>query len=168
VRAIGFTPARRTVDLASSTTTSVSWALDRQAPQLPTVRVLAGSRLERNGFRARARAGHGSFLTESQIAAMGGATSMDVIRRAPGIMIEYRNAGARSIRVVTLRSSVGRRCIPNLFVDGGLWLDGWDQVANFLMKADVLAVEVYASTFTIPPQFDRHNGCGSVVIWTRQ
>ena len=93
---------------------------------------------------------------------------MDVIRRAPGLSIEYRNAGPRSVRVVTMRSSEGRRCVPTLYVDGGLWMDGWDQFGNFLMKADIQAVEVYSSTFTIPPQFDRHTRCGSVVIWTRQ
>jgi hypothetical protein len=54
-----------------------------------------------------------------------------------------------------------------LFVDGGLWLEGWGQVGNFLMKADVQAMEVYSSTISIPLQFDRRNGCGSVVIWTR-
>jgi carboxypeptidase family protein len=167
VRAIGFTPARHAVHLASSASTDVNWALDRRAAQLPTVRVLGGSRLDRNGFRARARAGHGSFLNEAQIAAMGGATGMDVLRRAPGLTLEYRTISRRTIRVPTLRSSDGRRCVPNLFVDGGIWMDGWDQVGNFLMKADILAIEVYASTFTIPPQFDRHTSCGSVVIWTR-
>jgi len=167
VRAIGFTPARRAVDLTSNSSTSVTWDLDRRAPQLPTVRVLGGSRLDRNGFTARSRQGHGSFLNDAQITRMGGATGMDVIRRAPGLTIEYRNAGARSVRVVTMRSSEGRRCVPTLYVDGGLWMDGWEQFGNFLMKSDIQAVEVYASTFTIPLQFDRHNGCGSVVIWTR-
>lgn len=168
VRAIGFTPARRTVDLASNTSTAVNWALDRRAAALPTVRVLGSSRLDRNGFRARAREGRGSFVTEAQIAKMGGATGMDVLRRAPGLTLEYRYSNRRSVRVVTMRSLEGRRCIPNLYVDGGLWFDGWEQVANFLMKADIQAIEVYSSTFTVPPQFDRHNGCGSVVIWTRQ
>ena len=69
--------------------------------------------------------------------------------------------------MVTMRKFGADRCVPNLYVDGGLWMEGWDQVANFLMKADVVAVEVYASTLTVPPHFDRHNGCGSVVIWTR-
>jgi hypothetical protein len=168
VRAIGFTAARRTVDLLSNANTSASWELDRQAPLLPTVKVLAGSRLERNGFNARSRGGHGSFLTEARIANMGGATAMDIIQRAPGLMPSYRSADrGRMFKVVTMRSSGGNRCVPTLFVDGGLWMEGWEQFGNFLMKADLQAVEVYSSVFTIPPQFDRHNGCGSVVIWTR-
>lgn len=167
VRAIGFTPARRGVDLESNGVTTVTWDLDRRAAELPTVTVLGGSRLERNGFRARSRQGHGSFLSESQIAAMSGFTGMDVLRRAPGLMMEYRNTSRGSLRVVTMRSAGRRRCVPNLFVDGGPWVDGWDQFGNFLMKADIQALEVYPSTITVPPQFDRHNGCGSVVIWTR-
>ena len=167
VRAIGFTPARRTVDLGSNVATSVTWDLDRRAAELPKVTVLGGSRLERNGFQARARQGHGSFLSESQIAAMSGFTGMDVLRRAPGLMMEYRNTARGSLRVVTMRSAGRRRCVPNLFVDGGPWVDGWDQFGNFMMKADIQAVEVYPSTITVPPQFDKHNGCGSVVIWTR-
>lgn len=167
VRAIGFTPARRAVDLGSNVATTVTWDLDRRAAELPKVTVLGGSRLERNGFRERARQGHGSFLSESQIASMSGFTGMDVLRRAPGLMMEYRNTTRGSLRVVTMRSAGRRRCVPNLFVDGGPWVDGWDQFGNFLMKADIQAVEVYSSTFTVPPQFDKHNGCGSVVIWTR-
>jgi hypothetical protein len=168
VRAIGFTAARRTVDLASNASTSATWELDRRAPLLPTVKVLGGSRLDRNGFTARARQAHGSFLTESRIANMGGATAMDIIQRAPGLMPSYRSGGnGRMIKVVTMRSSGGKRCVPTLFVDGGLWMEGWEQFGNFLMKADLQAVEVYSSTIMLPPQFDRHNGCGSVVIWTR-
>jgi hypothetical protein len=132
------------------------------------VTVLGGSRLERNGFLARERQGHGSFLNEAQIAAMGGFSAMDVLQRAPGLMPSFQRVqGGRSVRVVTMRASGPNRCVPNLFVDGGLWIQGWEQVGNFLMKAEVVAVEVFASTITVPPQFDRHNGCGSVVIWTR-
>ena len=166
-RAIGFTPARRAVDLASNASTTVTWELDRRPARLPTVTVLGGSRLERNGFMARAREGRGSFLNAAQIERMGGATAMDILGRAPGLTLEYRNIGGRSVRVPTMRNW-GARCTPTVFVDGGLWIDGWDQVANFLMKVDVQAIEVYSSMLTIPPQFDRHNGCGSVVIWTRQ
>ena len=167
VRAIGFTAARRAVDLATNASTTVTWELDRRPAQLPTVTVLGGSRLERNGFMARARQGHGSFLNDAQIERMGGATAMDVLGRATGLTLEYRNSGGGRVRVPTMRSWGRRRCVPTLFVDGGLWMEGWGQVGNFLMKVDVQAVEVYSSTITIPPQFDRHNQCGSVVIWTR-
>jgi hypothetical protein len=167
IRAIGYTVARRSLELQSNTSTTATWTLDRRAAQLPTVTVLGGSRLERNGFIARARQGHGYFLTEAKIASMSGAMAMDVIERAPGLLPSYRNLGGRMVRVVTVRSSGRNRCIPTLFVDGGLWIEGWEQFGNFLMKADVAGVEVYSSTMTIPPQFDRHNGCGSVVVWTR-
>jgi len=145
----------------------VTWELDRRPAQLPTVTVLGGSRLERNGFMARARQGHGSFLNEAQIEKMGGFSAMDVLGRLPRLTLEYRNSGGVRVRVPTMRRSGRSRCVPALFVDGGLWLEGWGQVGNFLMKVDVQAVEVYSSIITIPPQFDRHNGCGSVVIWTR-
>lgn len=173
IRAIGFTAARRTVDLATSASTTVTWELDRGPAQLPTVTVRGGSRLERNGFNARARQGHGSFLTEAQIEKMGGFSAMDVLGRVTGLTLEYRNSGGArggrgtSVRVPTMRKWGQSRCVPAVFVDGGLWLEGWGQVGNFLTKADVQAIEVYSSLLTIPPQFDRRNGCGSVVIWTR-
>lgn len=168
IRAIGFTPARRAVDLSSNGATTVTWDLDRRAAALPTVTVLGGSRLERNGFMARRRQGHGSFFNESQIAKMGGFTAMDVLRRAPGLQTSYiRTAGGGSVRAVTMRTMGRKRCIPSLFVDGGVWLDGWGQVENFLMKVDLVAVEVYPSRLTVPVQFDRGGECGSVVIWTR-
>jgi hypothetical protein len=99
---------------------------------------------------------------------MGGFTALDVLRRASGLLTSYRrSATGGSVRVVTMRTTGRARCIPNLYVDGGLWLDGWGQVESFFMKGDLAGIEVYPSRLTVPPQFDRGGECGSVVIWTR-
>jgi len=62
----------------------------------------------------------------------------------------------------------GGRCTPNLFIDGVIWFDGWDLIASFFLKEDVVGIEVYPSLGSTPPQFDKANGWGSVVIWMRR
>ena len=58
-------------------------------------------------------------------------------------------------------------CVPNLFIDGVSYPGAWDQLLNFLHKTEIVGVEVYNFTVSMPMQFDRGNGCGSVVVWTR-
>lgn len=166
IRAIGFTPIRRTVDLASSGLTEVMLQLDRRARELPTVRVLGNARLERTGFFDRVREGHGKYLNEEQLNRMGGAMAIDVLWRAPGLIPRYFRSQGRSVRGVVMRRSGPGVCVPNLFIDGFTYPGAWDQVLNFLHKTEVVAVEVYTSTISMPAQFDR-GGCGSVVVWTR-
>lgn len=166
VRAIGFTPTRRSVDLISGAN-DVTLALDRRATPLPMVTVLGSARLERAGFFQRARQGHGRFLTEQQINRMGGAMAMDVLWHAPGLIPHYFRTQGRAIRGVVMRRSGPGVCVPNLFIDGFSYPGSWEQLTNFLHKTEIVGVEVYTSTISMPMQFDRASGCGSVVVWTR-
>jgi hypothetical protein len=167
IRAIGFTPTRRSVDLTSSDANEVTLLLDRRATPLPTVTVLGNARLERTGFFDRAKRGHGKFLTEQQINKMAGAMAIDVLWRAPGLIPRYFRSQGRSIRGVVMRRSGPGTCVPNLFLDGFNFPGAWDQLRDFLHKTEVVAVEVYTSTISLPAQFDRGGGCGAVVVWTR-
>ena len=69
--------------------------------------------------------------------------------------------------MMTIRSPSGR-CYPNLYIDGMRSFEYWDVVDTFFLKDDVVGIEVYQGYGSIPSQFDPHNGCGSVVVWTRQ
>jgi hypothetical protein len=93
--------------------------------------------------------------------------AMDVLWRAPGLIPRYFRSQGRSIRGVVMRRSGPGTCVPNLFLDGFNYPGAWDQLQNFLHKTEVVAVEVYTSTISMPMQFDRGSGCGSVVVWTR-
>jgi hypothetical protein len=166
IRAIGFPPTRRSVDLASSGVSEVTLQLDRRAVSLPTVKVLGNTRLERTGFFQRARQGHGNYLTEEQLARKGGAMAIDVLWHTPGLIPQFLSAQGRSIRAVVMRRSGPGTCLPHLFIDGVTYPGAWDQLVNFLHKTEIVAVEVYTSTISMPMQFDR-GGCGSVVVWTR-
>ena len=166
IRAIGFTPTRRSVDLASGANEFVL-EIDRRATPHPTVTVLGNARLERMGFFQRARQGHGTYLSEQQINRMGGAMAMDVLWRAPGLIPRYFRSQGRSIRGVVMRRSGPGVCVPTLFIDGFAYPGAWDQLREFLHKTEIVAVEVYTSTISMPMQFDRGGGCGSVVVWTR-
>jgi hypothetical protein len=169
VRAIGYTPTRRVADLRSGTTNEVIIELDKSAPSLPTVTVLGSSRLERAGFLDRQKRGFGYFVDEAWIERQSGGMAMDVIERAPGLIPEFiRGTGGRTIRAVVMRKSGPGYCFPKLFVDGFSYAGGWEDLRTFVHKTEIVGIEVYTSSVSVPVQFDGHNGCGSVVVWTRR
>jgi hypothetical protein len=169
VRAIGFTPTRRVVDLRSSVTSEAVLELDKGAPSLPTVHVLGAPRLERAGFLDRQKRGFGYFVDEAWVARQSGGMAMDIIERAPGLIPEYiRGTGGRTIRAVVMRNSGPGRCFPKLFVDGFSYAGGWEDLRTFVHKSEIVGIEVYTSAVSVPVEFDGHNGCGSVVVWTRR
>jgi hypothetical protein len=174
VRAIGFAPSRRGVDLASTRITDVVLTIDRRVTTLPSVTVLgAANRTSRTGFAERERQGLGHFLNNAQIEHMGGVDLMGVLWRAPGLHPLFFQVHGRTVRRVVMRGTPtisnggGIDCVPNLFVDGALMIDYWDEIESFFMKNQIAGIEVYDAFGTIPPQFDRVNGCGSVVVWTK-
>ena len=98
---------------------------------------------------------------------------MDVLWRAPGLWPVFREINGRAVKRVTMRGTPttgnggATHCVPNLYVDGALMIDFWDEIQSFFMKNQIAGVEVYTAFGTIPSQFDRANGCGSVVVWTK-
>jgi hypothetical protein len=174
VRALGFAPRRVAIDLPSAEPAEALVTLDRNASELPNVRVLGRTVRARSGFEERRRRGLGYFLDAERIDRMGGSTAMDLLFRAPGLTTRYvRSPTGGLVRRVTMRGMLSVRnpsghCIPNLYIDGMVWQEAWDELDTFFLKQDVVGIEVYQGYGSIPAQFDRANGCGSVVMWTRR
>ena len=75
------------------------------------------------------------------------------------------------IPIVKMKVSRDVQCLPNFFVNGIAWapsLPGQAQMGmqSVLDLATVKGIEVYTPS-AIPPMFDRHTPCGSVLIWTK-
>lgn len=164
VRAIGYYPARRAVNVFTGAP-DVHVALPTFRAVLDTVRVIAARWRDdyRVGFEARRQTGLGRFLTAEQIARRDLNVASDLFRGIAGIAMEQG--------LIKLRRG-DSDCSPAFFLDGvsipgavGDELSAED-IDSWVRPHEIAAVEVY--TDIVPPQFHRIQlGCGAIVIWTK-
>jgi hypothetical protein len=162
-RAIGYQPMRIVVDVPGADTAIADITLEALVATVDTMRV-RGDRVsvQMAEFEKRRRAGFGSFIDENQLNTRSPIFMADIFRTVPGISIA---SGQSAQGRVLMRGNAGT-CAPAVFLngmnvpvpDGNL-----DAIVN---SQEVMAVEVYSRTSSVPPQFDSRNGCGSIVVWT--
>ncbi|MBX3147332.1 MAG: carboxypeptidase regulatory-like domain-containing protein [Gemmatimonadales bacterium] len=168
-RALGFTPFRRQVDVASGGGLSIDVALAPLAPELPELNVtVSAAAAAWNGFEARRLRGMaGHFITREQITRRGSLRVEDLLRTAPGIRVEQ--VGGSDYRIVALRSGSGlSQCQPAIFVDSfKIPLDPESGFSLPVSPHEVLGIEVHNSTSSAPPEYQLAGGsCGVILIWT--
>jgi hypothetical protein len=171
VRAIGYYPDRRPVDVLPSMP-SVLVRMATFESVLDTMKISASMLrgADEGGFEQRRRSsGSGRFLTEQDIRRRAPTEISDIFKSVSGVY--HTPDGINSS--VKMRSAFGSfgggdgRCDPNVFIDGNSIpaavsdLDGW------LRPTDISSIEVYPDA--PPPQFQvALSGCGSIVIWTKR
>lgn len=164
VRRIGFRPETVAVQAsAEPLVVHLTRTLQMIRPVLVTADMNEFSPL--NQVRKRAReSGNGRFLFRNDFMKMNPAEFTDIMRRIPGVQIVRTQTNPET---VWLRQN---HCIPLYFLDGiailGLPLD-----PNTVPVSTIEAIEVYASAALVPPEFRgpmSAQGCGSILIWTRQ
>jgi TonB-dependent Receptor Plug Domain/Carboxypeptidase regulatory-like domain len=164
VRAVGYYPARRAVDVVLGAA-PVTVALSTFKAVLDTVRVTASRLVDRNysGFEDRRRSGAGLYLTAKDLMRRGAVEISDVFRNLPGIREEDDSTGSR---VITMRGSFGGYCSPAFYVNGlPMFTLSAFEIDNMVRVKDVRAIEVYTDA-TVPPQFQvALSGCGAILIW---
>lgn len=163
VRAVGFYPVRRAVEVVADPP-MVTTAMQTMRAVLDTVRVVANrSRLRGTGFDERRRSGMGRYITSEDLAHRLLINTSDVFRTVPGMQLDRQPLGDTQLSV---RGPFGR-CRPTFVVDGhmmrGLTADDIDA---FVHPDEIAGVEVYTGAM-VPPQFQEGlTGCGTIVIWT--
>jgi hypothetical protein len=165
VRALGFYPERRRIDVVANTP-PVRVALSTLKAVLDTVRISATRTFnrDRNGFEARHRSGVGRFLTAEDIARRAFINTSDLFTNLPGIRLDRTAFDETSLQ---MRGAFGW-CSPAFFIDG-MYMRGLSSsdVDDFVRPQDVANVEIYTES-SAPPQFQPiMSGCGSIVIWTK-
>jgi hypothetical protein len=165
VRAVGFYPVRRPIDVVAGAA-PVRVALSTLKAVLDTVKVMAARRGDRNGFEERRRTGAGRYVTAEMIARQRAVNASDLLRNLAGVLLDgdaFRMRG------------VGGGCTPAVFLDGRLFdRIGPADIDDWMRPDQVKAIEVYSEN-TVPPQFRQPPGradqevdpCGSIVIWTK-
>jgi hypothetical protein len=165
VRRIGFEPVEVPVDVSAATPRDLTVQLADFVPVLDTVVVTAMLRdlgLQRVGFAQRRKTGMGRYLGPEEIERRRASHFIDLFTTFP--MLRRSTYADGRPALVGRPSGLGNGCV-NYFVDDMPWLGGG--VEDFIMPAEVGAIEVYSAAFT-PGQF-RQGGapCETVVVWTK-
>jgi len=170
-RAIGYVPGQHIADIVEFRHDVAEFVLvDVSAYLLDTVHVAAIRRLDavaRDGFERRRRTGSGYFLDESVLDTMHATTFRDLVRRVPGIRF---TRGTRldetSQEHVEFMSGQGGPCLPAIYVNGAMLVQGKTDLDVIIHPASVLRIEAYYRGVAIPAEFGSSQTCGVLAIWT--
>jgi hypothetical protein len=172
VRRMGYEQTTVDLTLRAGQTDSLVVALSAIAQSLAGVLVedesMTRSKRLLAGFWERRSRGFGHFYTREEIEKRDPHDFTDIVRMTPSISVV--NVNGR--KVIRFSRSPGIRgdCPPQYWVDG---MRIENATPDEFPPQDVEAIELYAGSATIPPQFAprvqtiRNQTCGVVVIWTR-
>jgi hypothetical protein len=147
-----------------------TFVLDARQQYLDTVKVTAERVVDapwRDDFLARQRRGFGHFLDEGQVERRRALYVSDLLRELPGVLVSPGPFGGRILFRSTSFSQ--RYCSPDLFVNGTYIpiASQGESVESFVATHQIRAVEVYTRAAEVPAQYQRSNGCGALLVWTR-
>ncbi len=167
VRAVGYYPERRAVDVVAGVP-PIRTALTTLKAVLDTVMVTASRLNDRlaSGFAARSRTGPGRYLTPEEIARRRPIVTSDLFRTIPGLQVDRSTLGDT---FVSMRGIFAERCSPAIYLDGHYMRElSADDIDGWVAPDEVAGIEVYTQG-TVPPQFQPGlSDCGSIVIWTKR
>lgn len=169
VRAVGFYPERRPVDVVADAE-PVNVALGTFKAFLDAVRVTATRTpaADAGGYSERQRrGGMGRFLSSDQIARRNLLETSDMLRTMPGFIGD----GSLTMKGNFSDGTGGHdtECSAEVYIDGHLMRGISAGELDALVKPEQIeGVEVYGTGAPRPPQFDSGmSGCGSLVIWRK-
>lgn len=163
VRALGYYPERRRVDVVASSP-PIEVKLSTLKAVLDTVKIVASRLRNDPGFERRRRSGMGRFVTEEDMKRFPVIQTSDFFTRLPGI----RRDGPQA--KILMRGALGTDgwCEPAVFIDGHeMSFMTAEDIDDWIPPHKVQAIEIY-SEGTAPPEFHPGlRGCGSIVVWTK-
>ena len=161
VRALGFYPDRRRVDVVGESS-AIQVRLSTLKAVLDTVKIVASRLRNDPGFEKRRRMGIGRFITEDDMKRFPVIQTSDFFRRLPGI----RQDGPQA--KVLMRGAFEEWCEPAVFVNGhDMSFMAAEDIDDVVSPKEVAGIEIY-SVGTAPSEFQPGlRGCGSIVIWTK-
>jgi hypothetical protein len=190
VRQLGTWPTVAEVDVPSAGLSELALLVGQRDPSRgPVSPATSGAGGDLTGFQDRRDAGIGKFLTADEIAtAKVQSLPEALLRLSPLVVGGTVRKPSRALElvlraehkpvdevvyvpIVKMKVPGEGQCLPSFFVNGVAWvssLPGLEQMEleSVVELAIVKGVEVYAPP-SIPPMFDRHTLCGSVIIWTK-
>lgn len=169
-RHLGFGAATVPVDLSSHEPKQVTIKLPKFVAFMDPVVVTArrAASLDKVGFTMRKRSGTGYYLGPDQIQSMHPNDLTDILRRVPGLRVNYGPNGDEITSSRGTTSLTGGAGCVQYYVDDMPWQSAMPgDVNNFVNANEVVGVEVYAGPGA-PAQYVRGmQDCTTVVIWTK-
>jgi len=109
------------------------------------------------GYFQRLISGRGRFITREDIERFSPTRITDLLRTVLGIRVHDERPGGEYV-------SSNRGCILPVFLDG---LPVIGMSPNDIPAQEIEGIEIYRSTTETPSRFRGFEGCGALVIWTR-
>jgi hypothetical protein len=169
IRAIGYYPEERTVDLLDGRPVSLQVTLATLRSVLDTVRVSA-SRVysaDSHGFEQRKRSrATGYFFDQDDVRRLRPLTVTQLLNRVQGVTI---TSDAFDSAILMRDFFTGDFCQPTVFIDGMRVTELTARDINMWVRPEELAgMEVYTRSEQAPPEFTTAEACGALVLWTRR
>jgi hypothetical protein len=155
------------MDLQGGDRVALVWRVVPDTQRMQPVQITASPRLasgRQGGFYERMqRHGFGTFITRDQIEKQHPIWTSDLLRSAPGLVVNPRLGGAGN----DVRTTEG--CRPEVFVDGVHYPLFFESVDDVVHPDEIEGIEVYPHAAEVPPEYvvPRSN-CGVIAIWTRR
>jgi len=186
IERLGYATRRLVLTVQAGMPLYVSVTLDAMASELAPVDVQAvqPSRRDLTGFLERSERGFGHHVTRSEFERWNPTTTLDVLRRMPGVRVrpnpEYTWGGGSGIPdsrryivetsrggAISYSPSGGPECPVAYFVDGVMMGNTRDNdIENFLAIHQVEAIESYVGA-QVPVAFQHPEArCGVIAFWT--
>lgn len=172
VRAVGYLPERRTVELLPDAR-PLEIRLSNLKTALDTMRITASRVYARDasGFNRRRVTGAGTYFDSADVARAHVFATSRLLERVNGVQLYGAGMSAR----VFMRQ-FGTYCEPTFIIDGAVFPDLLAGDLDMLVSPEeIVGVEVYTRKTTTPAQFQyitsftrSDQGCGSVIVWTKQ
>jgi hypothetical protein len=171
VRAVGFYPVRRQVNVISGAP-AVNISMSTLKAVLDTVKIVAKALPkgpDDGQFAFRRRSGMGKYITAQDMLRFPVVKTSDVFKRIPGVRADRGDSIlVRGAFLSIQGSGDDGYCAASVFINGHnmSFMGQWD-IDDYVSPDEVAGIEVYPAG-TTPPQFQEGlKGCGSIVIWTK-
>lgn len=163
VRALGYYPEERTVDIRPDSGAWVELDLPTRVSALDTTHVRANRSADYDGFERRRAGGIGTFLTSADIEATIPRSLTDLISRSPATPLVRLPDGHLGVSVR------GASCLPVLVLNGHSlpMIHDLIEIDNLVDLAAIARMEIYTAG-EIPPQYTLRTTCAAILVWTKR
>jgi hypothetical protein len=180
VRHLGFAPVWAALRVDEADTLRLSFALERMASELDTVKVTGKrSSVRMAEFEERRKLGFGQFMTLDQIEKRNSVYGTELVRTFSSINVRpvAGRAGSRPLYVaMSLRpggagngsmKGGGLVCPLKVVIDG-VQMPNPFNLDDLPPPRDLVAIEVYSGPATVPLRFKgADTSCGVILVWTK-
>lgn len=171
VRAVGYTPVQRPVDIVQGAPGATQVELTNLGITLDTVRVSAQriyTSRRTADFERRLKTGMGHILDQREIAKRQPMSLTDLLRTIPGVRIVPSRYSSEDVLMRGGEGVLGPgTCRPEIYIDGSrISNDPTFPINSLVLPNELRALEVYTRPATVPTELRTLSGCGVIAVWT--